>query len=496
MKKGWRTISKWLLLLLTFALSTLAAAILLELLPLLERLTFGLASVLHLNIAPSLILQPIARLTLFGIILLWVIPSAFMAGFALRARWFSCWQWGYFASIMLLVCFFWPRSQFDRELGVRWAAESAVFVLIAERLLSSRRLLRRGTAMAVQCAALVLLFAPWVSHLTFAQKLPPEPRKIWSIVPQKGIWQAMNTGSEFAATRQMVFAGDRVVIAFDSGNVPSQDNQPMSRYRVLSLDRATGEVKNQMDFIGHWGSMPYLFATTEGRVILANGTLQLLKPNLEPTGISFAPNRGRVNSISPDGTTLAWETSPGTTLLDATNFKPLVTLPVSVPTSVSRQAMLNDNMSWPKAYPRDHAFITRTDAQGSKLIFHGECGGRPQFLASARILSDGCGSIRIFDNAGTVVATRRDTEDAYSFAGVNQSGTRFALQASEAIGDPASLIYEQFFIYDASSAVPLASISTRDMPERQSWTAFSPNGQFFAVGNPNQLNLYELPSAR
>jgi hypothetical protein len=348
-------------------------------------------------------------------------------------------------------------------------------------------------AATIRLRPLARLFAPLASRLVFAQKLPLEPRKVWSVVLQEGTWQAMNTGSEFEATRQVAFAGDRVVVVFDAGNAPYQNKQPMSRYRVLSLDKATGVVMNQTEFVGHWGSMPFLLGTSDAHLILENGGLQLLKPNLEPAGILFAIDRGRVTTISPDGTTLAWETSPGTTLIDANKLKPLAALPESAPTSVSRQAVLTDNHSWPRNYPNDHAFITRTDANGSKLIFHGVCGSRPQFLASDRILSVGCGWIRILDNNGGVVATRRDSEDAYTFAGVNQSGPRFALQASDARGDPPSLLYERFYIYDVSSATPIASVPVSDLPERQSWSAFSPDGRFFAVGNPNRLSLYELP---
>jgi hypothetical protein len=67
------------------------------------------------------------------------------------------------------------------------------------------------------------------------------------------------------------------------------------------------------------------------------------------------------------------------------------------------------------------------------------------------------------------------------------------LQASEGRGDPSFLLYERFFIYDVSSLAPIAMISVRDLPERQSWSAFSPDGHFFAVGNPNKLSMYELP---
>ncbi len=217
----------------------------------------------------------------------------------------------------------------------------------------------------------------------------------------------MNTGSEFNAIRQLVFAGDRIVVVYEAGNAPYQGKEPMSRYRVVSLDRATGAVKKQMELIRRWGSMPVLLATSDGHVVLASSQLQLLNPDLEPVGAPFPVSRDGVDTISPDGTTLASKKLSGTTLLNASDFKPILTMSEVVPTSISSNAMLNDIHNWSKEYPNDRAFITRTDAKGSKLIIHSRCGGLAQFLASDRILSSGCDGIRILNNEGEVVATGR-----------------------------------------------------------------------------------------
>jgi hypothetical protein len=97
----------------------------------------------------------------------------------------------------------------------------------------------------------------------------------------------------------------------------------MSIYRVLSLDRSTGAVKDQMQFEGHWGHMPYLYAAGDG-----------------------------------------------------------------------------------------------------------------SFLSKNRLLSVGCGNIRLLNDQGKVIFERQNREGAFTFAGANQHGTRFALQASEGRGDP------------------------------------------------------------
>ena len=85
---------------------------------------------------------------------------------------------------------------------------------------------------------------------------------------ETGTWQAMNTGSSFAATRRVAFAGDKVVAIFDAGYPTYQGKQPMSKYRLVSLDAGTGEIKNSRELVGRWGTMPYVFATNDGHVIL------------------------------------------------------------------------------------------------------------------------------------------------------------------------------------------------------------------------------------
>jgi len=243
--------------------------------------------------------------------------------------------------------------------------------------------------------------------------------------------------------------------------------------------------------------MPKLFSTNAGRVILITRQVQVLTPDLVSTGYSFPFPHGNVAGMSPDGTTLALWTGPGkTTLVDAHSFKPGVTLDMAAPLSVSSSAALDTNTIWKGNYPSLTVFVTRTDVTGSKLIFHDGCTSGAYYLSPDRILANGCEAVktlRVIDDEGKIVVSRDNAEGAYTFAGVSEAGTRFAMQAYDELGDPSSLIFERFFIYDARTATPLASVRVDDLPERQSWTAFSPDGRFFAVGNPNRVSLYEVP---
>ena len=109
MKPDWRTVSKWLLLVPTIVFSTLAAYIFIEF-STLDEFAIKSTSALHINSAPSLILRAITLLTVFLAISLWVLPPALAIGFALRARWLSCLQWGFTISFLLLGAFAWTSD--------------------------------------------------------------------------------------------------------------------------------------------------------------------------------------------------------------------------------------------------------------------------------------------------------------------------------------------------------------------------------------------------
>ncbi len=493
MSVDWARLFRWILVLAAVVVSTLVAAVFLELSPLIPEWAFDLSAFLHFNRDPSLLLTPVDHLAFFCGVLLWVLPPAVTVAFAMRAPLRTGLHWGLLLSLALLGWFLWYRPQADHPAATRWAIVIAGCILLIETVAWIRRSVRSTVAIVAQVGALLVLFVPSSVALLYAHRLPPEPHKMWSVVLQKGTWQAMNTGGEFGATRQVVIAGDRVIAVFDAGSAGYRGKEPMSSYRVLSLDRGSGKVENQMEFTGRWGGMPRLFLTSDEHVILENnGDLKVLNPDLTATGITFSPDHGSVDEISSDGTTLAWETYPGTTLLDARTLKGIRTLPASAPTSISREAALNDNISMPRQFPNQQ-LIMMTDANGGSVIYHGSCGSRPEFLAADRILVDGCGRIRILDGDGKAVADRPDYEGAYSFAGGSQNGSRFALEARDERGDPSELIYERFYIYDSKTAVALATIPVTDLPVRQSWTAFSADGHLFAVGNPDRLTLYELP---
>jgi hypothetical protein len=48
-------------------------------------------------------------------------------------------------------------------------------------------------------------------------------------------------------------------------------------------------------------------------------------------------------------------------------------------------------------------------------------------------------------------------------------------------------------MYSVDPVGSIAEAAPAQLPEAQSWTAFSPDGTLFVVGSPLKLTLYRLP---
>jgi hypothetical protein len=356
-----------------------------------------------------------------------------------------------------------------------------------------------------------LLLLAWIA-IGLAQKLPP-PTRVWSVGPLTKSEPVMGiafgaggatataphvdtqTGSIFAATRSVVFAGDRIVLAsrVEMRRVEGSQN-PAAVYQLLSLDAKSGKVRNTREILA-FGSLQ-VFATNDEHVIVSGRTVMRFTPDLKEAGSFDYQARGHkfgsVENISPDGSTLGNATSPGLELIDArTLTATMLTDRPIVATGVSSKAVVSDSPWWIQDYPKEKSFVTLTDDKGQHLIFHGDCGGRPQFLSDDRVLTANCKIARILDTEGKILKTIT-TNDPISFAGVSQNGERFALQVAS-FSDTHSIKRERFVVYSVDSGEPVAEV-TPDVPgEEQSWTALSSDGSMIVVGSPLKLTLYRLP---
>jgi hypothetical protein len=335
-----------------------------------------------------------------------------------------------------------------------------------------------------------------------AAQRPPAPSRVWTVGPLTKAEQVMGfvvgtggttltgphidsqTGSTYAATRSVVFVGDRLVLASKIGMRQVPDAKiPVQVYQILSLDTQTGQVKDKRE-ITAFGSLP-VFATNDAHVIVAGRNVLRLAPYLKDAGV--LDYHGSVENMSPDGSTLGNAMSPGYELIDARSLK--VTRLTDSPaydTSVSSKGFITDNVHWTGKYPNDVGFITYKDTAGDHLLYHGNCGGRPQFLTDDLILEPGCKSPLIIDTQGNLVRTL-SVEGGFSYAGVSQNGKRFALQLT------GSGTHERFVIFSVETGESVAEVKPEQDGEQQSWTAFSPDGSMFVVGSPLKLTLYRLP---
>lgn len=358
-------------------------------------------------------------------------------------------------------------------------------------------------------AALLLVLALGIAA---AQKLPP-PTRLWSVGPltkgepamgvsfgrgaasATGPYVNSQTASVFAATRSVVFAGDRIVIASMLGLRKVEGTGTTEEvYQLLSLDSKTGKVKDARQ-ISTFASLD-VFATDDGHVIVSGKSVLRLTPSLKDAGRfeygAAGFRSGRVQNMSPDGSTLGLETNPGFELLDARTLKATrLTADPADDDSVSRRGFVTSDVLWSRDYPKDVSFVTYTDAAGEHLLYHGRCGGRPQFLSDELILEPGCKRPLILDIRGNIVK-KLSVKGGFSYAGVSQNGKRFALQVASFTG--MHLVKrEKFVICSTGTWKPVAEVTPGQLPQEQSWTAFSPDGSLFVVGSPIKLTLYRLP---
>jgi hypothetical protein len=463
----------------------------------LDRTILRWTDVAGLRVSTNLVMSELSFLMIGTSLLVWTLSSAAAVTFALRKSIKAGLVYGLSLGVILGACIV--------ALGVAWSGPqssklSGVTALIAIAVAGAgvvvRALLRfavRWQLLAV-ASAIAVLTVPWWVTVASTPLLPPGAAKEWSIELDRNPWQSMNTGSSFESRRHMVFAGNKLLASYYVSMAASDGHQPMSNYRLVSIDLGTGAIVSSRDLQGKWAAMPILYVTKGGQAVLSHGDLKLLKPDLSEAGPAFVPGRGRVSHISPDGSTMAWETTPGSTLIDAETLTALPQhLSESTPTSVSKQAVLTDNIYWIKDYPNDHAFVTLTDEKGQHLLFHGACGGGPEFLSDDKVILAGCGKIRIIDTSGRILRETESGDGSATFAGVSQNGQRFAVEFSEVRGDPPAPLYDHFIIYDAETARAVAMVRVGELPEYNAWAAFSADGKYFAAGTPNELTLYRIP---
>jgi hypothetical protein len=221
---------------------------------------------------------------------------------------------------------------------------------------------------------------------------------------------------------------------------------------------------------------------------------------LSESGEKFNENgHGRTVSISPDGSELAHWLGGETELLNASTLIPSATrLGVRgrgpEPDAVSKSAVLSDDARWASQFPKDLRFVTLFEGIRPHILYHGPCGGRPEFISEGKILFVGCNKVTVIDTTGKVLKEIPLSAAYGGFAGVSRDGLRFAIVSSDySAGDPAYKPDELFTIYNSDTYEVVATVTPETSAAARSWSAFSPDGKLFLCGSPQKLSLYRIP---
>ena len=419
--------ARWALVLVTLSVTSLILFILLMGLMLWPDRSLA-AAFMAMGIDPHATIEAAHRFDFIVATLLWVIPPASAIGFAARKSQHRALSLGLSISVLLFATFLFFSGRKDGSPFVECVACTATLLVLGAVVFSFFKSNSPRLLLIVNSIAILILFAPSIVALSHRTRAMPQPKELWSTTLQQDSWQDMNTGSEYSATRQVAFAGNRVIAVFDAGFQPSQptkDKWPVSSYRLLSLDLKTGTKLKEITIAGSWGSMPYIYPSQGGFIEVQSNPARILDQDLLPV------------------------------------------------TEASATPPANRN--------------TREIR---------ECGGAncdpPRYVLGTNTVQLRQKRFQVVDSSGHVLSGG-DLVDWGSFAGASGDGRRFAIQSSNMEGDPDFVVYEYFTIYDAEAGKALAIIHMKNLPARQSWSAFSPNGQYFAAGNPNQLTMYELP---
>jgi hypothetical protein len=420
--------ARWFLVLVTLSATSLMLLILLMGLMLWPDRSL-VATFTAIGITPRATIETAHRFDFLLAILLWVVPSASAIGFAARKPQRRALSLGLSISVLLFatICFFLGRQ--DHLAFMEVISVIATIIVLSAAVLSFFKLNFFRSLTIVNSIAILLLFGPSIAALSRSTRTVAQPKELWSTTLQQEQWQSMNTGSEYAATRQVAFAGDRVIAVFNSGFEPSQpskDKWPVSAYRLISLDLKTGAKLKEITIAGRWGSMPYIYPTQEGFIDVQSNPPRTLNQDLVPV------------------------------------------TDVSIPTPANR----------PTTQQRPECGGANCDPPTYNL------GKNTVQLRQKRF--------QVVDSTGHVLSGGNLVEWG-AFAGASADGTRFAIQSSYTEGDPDFVVYEYFTVYDAATGKVLAMVHTKNFPARRSWSAFSSNGRYFAAGNPNKLTMYELP---
>lgn len=302
--------------------------------------------------------------------------------------------------------------------------------------------------------------------------------------------------SKFLSTRLAVFTGDGRIVAVTVG-LPqtSSEGQLVTPACLLSFDAMTGKLIAKKALTE---SRVLLFPTAKDRVILVTKQAVVLNSDLSETGINFDFPSGRIQHISPDGTTLAWERrakdEPGMRMLDTDTLKPTgVDLSERTPSAITSKSAASTNAIWNQG-DQAHRRGSITTQQGSTPLTLTNCkeAFTVNFLTDDKMLITCGDSFRVQDLQGRTISAHIFPGKEVNYGGMARNGMRFVVVVEKrSKSDPWPISDEEHLLYDIGGNEAVATIPVPKGSDG-TWTAVSTNGDLILSGSPEGLFVYRV----
>jgi hypothetical protein len=307
---------------------------------------------------------------------------------------------------------------------------------------------------------------------------------------------APEVASQFQSTRFAIFADEgRIVVASAGPPQKSNEGQIVTPTCLLAFESASGKlVAKQTSEAPRF----LLFSTADGRVILVTKKAVLLNSDLSDTGVSFDYPSGRIQHVSPDGTTLAWERrakdEPGMRMLDTKTLQPTgVDLSERTPSTITSKYAASTNAIWDKM-DQSHRRGSITTQEGSKPLFLPNCAKAfsVNFLTDEKMLITCTDSFQVQDLQGHVISEQSFPGKEVRYGGVSRNGKRFVMVIEKrSKSDPWPTSDEEHLVYDLDRKDVVATVPVQHSSDG-TWSAISPNGDLLLIGSSDGVFVYEM----
>jgi hypothetical protein len=231
---------------------------------------------------------------------------------------------------------------------------------------------------------------------------------------------------------------------------------------------------------------PLLFSSRSSKLLIATGDLELLSPDLRPTGRKISLTGGFVEIASPSGASVVWQHyqgPPKTTLIDTESLKTTETFATCNANAITDHAVAESVVL---IHEGVQAIVVCDPGTSTRVFYRG--GGGFVYLTNESMLVIDGSRLTLLDSSGKIQAEDEWPDDNVTFAGASRDGSRFAV-ANERWrwGDPRRINKVSIIVYDTATFRPIVQIPS-------AWvSALSPDGKSLATSFAGKTSYFKLP---